>query len=637
MTTTALTTGTFIEDTRRWLEDAERALAAFRALPPEATAAEVVAAYDAIGVGLDRAAHGASLFFQVHPDPQVREHAARVEQDASRFATALSLDRDVYERLSAIDPAELDDPVARRLVDKTLRDLRRAGVDRDEATRARVSALREELVETGQAFLRNIAADVRELRLPPSRLDGLPADWLAAHPPDAEGLVTVTTNPPDYLPFMQYCRDAGAREELYGLYMRRAAPDNLGVLARLLERRAELVALLGYGSWAEYVTEDKMIGSAEAADAFIRRVSELAGGRYARDLEELRARAAADGTPLRDCDRVFVAEAVRREAYAFDTTRARPYFPFASVLRGVLETSERLYGISFVRVDPPAWHPSVSAFDLVEDGEPRARVWLDMHPREDKYQHAAMFTIASGVEGGALPEACLVCNFPEPTADDPALLEPRQVRTLFHEFGHLLHHLFAGRQRYLDVSGIATEWDFVEVPSQLYEEWARDLPTLRRFARHHATGEPLPAELFERMRRAEAFGKGLDARVQMFYAALSLELHRVDPAALDLDATVARLRAELVPDFPLGEGAAFPAAFGHLEGYSALYYTYMWSLVLAKDLRSRFGDDLMDRGVADAYRRAVLEPGGSKDAAELVEDFLGRPFSFDAFEAWMAA
>jgi thimet oligopeptidase len=258
-----------------------------------------------------------------------------------------------------------------------------------------------------------------------------------------------------------------------------------------------------------------------------------------------------------------------------------------------------------------------------------------MHPRTDKYKHAAMFDLVSGLQGGRLPEACLVCNMPRPAGDDPGLLEPSDVVTLFHEFGHLLHHLLAGRQRWLAVSGIATEWDFVEVPSQFFEEWARDVRVLQSFARHVRTGAVIPAELVERMRAAQEYGKGVQTRVQMFYAALALELFGSQPPQ-DTGAVVRRLRPRYVP-FPHEEGTSFEASFGHLEGYSALYYTYMWSLVLAKDLLGPFGGDLLDAQVAHRYRRCVLEPGGSKDAAELVADFLGRPYSFEAFERWLAA
>jgi thimet oligopeptidase len=260
-----------------------------------------------------------------------------------------------------------------------------------------------------------------------------------------------------------------------------------------------------------------------------------------------------------------------------------------------------------------------------------------MHPREGKYKHYAQFTLSSGQEGVRLPEGVLVCNFPRPAPGAPALMEHGDVKTFFHELGHLLHHVLGGHTRWAGQSGVATEWDFVEAPSQMLEEWVWDPEVLARFARHVDTGEPIPAALVRRMRAADEYGKGLMVRQQMFYAATSLELHRRDPAGLDTTALVAEMQERYTP-FRHVDGTYFQESFGHLDGYSAIYYTYMWSLVIAKDLLGPFrAAGLMDRGVARRYRRAILEPGGSKRAAELVTDFLGRPYAFDAFEGWLNA
>jgi thimet oligopeptidase len=614
----------------------------FVALPPATPFLAAVDAWDAIGHELNRAAGVAGLFFQVHPDGALRERAAAVEQDIARFTTDLSLDRAAFERLAALDlsaPEARAEPVARRLVEHALRDLRRAGVDRDEAVRVRVAALRAALVHVGQEFARNIAGDVRRVRVPVSALEGLPDDWRAAHPPGPDGLCDVSTDPTEWLPFMKYGRDAAQRRALYLAYMSRGAPANLAVLARMIALRHELATLLGYPSWAAYVTEDKMIRSEPAARAFVERVAELSGARMRREVDELldEWRGEEPGaTRLRDPDRLYVTELVRRRRFGFDSREVRPYFACEAVLRGVLDTAARLYGLRFEPLALRLWHPDVRAFDVLDGGQRLARFYLDLHPRPDKYKHAAMFDLVSGLAGRRLPEACLVCNLPRPTAGDPGLLEPSDVVTLFHEFGHLLHHLLGGRQRWLAVSGIATEWDFVEVPSQLFEEWARDARVLQSFARHHAGGEPIPAALVERMRAAQDHGKGLAARIQMFYAALSLEYFGAGSAGQDTGEVARRLRERYLP-FPHEEGTSFEAGFGHLEGYSALYYTYMWSLVLAKDLLGRFEGDLLDAGVARRYRERILEPGGSRDAADLVADFLGRPFAFEAFERWLAA
>jgi thimet oligopeptidase len=240
-----------------------------------------------------------------------------------------------------------------------------------------------------------------------------------------------------------------------------------------------------------------------------------------------------------------------------------------------------------------------------------------------------------GIRGGPQPEAALVCNFPRPGADGAALLDHDDVVTLFHELGHLVHHLFARDQEWVEFSGTATEWDFVEVPSQLLEEWAWDASVLKSFSRHYVTGEEIPDDLIARLRRSKGLGRGLWVRQQMFYASLSLACHNRDPRGIKLD----RLEEELqnrYSRFAFVPDTHFHTSFGHLSGYSALYYTYMWSLVIEKDLLSQFrARGLMDRGTAQRYRDVVLAPGGSRDAADLVRDFLGREFQFDAFESWL--
>jgi thimet oligopeptidase len=622
-------------DVARARAEAER----LAALTSPRDAAVALDAYDAALGALGDAGARASLCRNVHPDAAMREAAERCESEVESAATELSLDRRLYDALSSLSAEGLE-PAARHLLEKALRDFRRAGVDRDEATRERVKRLREELVLIGQEFGRNIKDDVRHLEVHPEELHGLPDDWLRAHAPGAEGRVTITTDNAEYVPVVTYARSARVREALWRLYRLRGHPKNVDVLRRLLARRAELARLLGYPTWAAYVTEDKMIGSEAAAADFIARVSAGAERRMRRDWAELVAARRAE-VPLADAvpvwDSAYYQDRVKAERYGFDARAARPYFEYRRVKEGVLALTGRLFGVSWRAVpNAPRWHSEVEAYDLVEEGRLLGRVYLDMHPRDGKYKHYAQFSVASGQAGRRVPEGALVCNFPRP-GEAPALLEHGDVRTFLHELGHLLHHVLGGHVRFASQAGVATEWDFVEAPSQLLEEWVWDPAVLGTFARHVETGEAIPAELVQRMRAADQFGKGLWVRQQMFYAAVSLELHRRDPEALDPARVVGELQEAYTP-FRHVDGTFFHLSFGHLEGYSAIYYTYMWSLVIAKDLFRAFReDDLLDPEPAARYRRAVLEPGGSRPAAELVQAFLGRPFSFDAFSAWLDA
>ncbi|HET8722949.1 MAG TPA: M3 family metallopeptidase, partial [Anaeromyxobacteraceae bacterium] len=441
-------------------------------------------------------------------------------------------------------------------------------------------------------------------------------------------------------PVVTWCEDAGVREALWRLQRQRAHPANLEVLSRMLSRRAELARLLGHPSWAAYATEDKMIGGEAQAAAFVERIAQAAEERMRRDHADLLERKRRD---LPGADRVdpwdaaFYSEKVKAERHGADAREARPYLEYRAVRDGILALTGRLFGLSYHRVqDAPAWHPDVEVFDVREGERALGRIWLDMHPREGKYRHFAQFTRVNGQAGRRLPEGVLVCNFPRPGAA-PALLDLGEVRTLLHEFGHLLHHVLGGHTRWAAHSGVATEWDFVEAPSQLLEEWVRDPAVLQGFARHVETGAPIPEGLVRRLDAAEEFGKGLTVRQQMFYAAVSLELHRRDPEGLDTTALVAELMERYTP-FRHVPGTFFHESFGHLDGYSALYYTYMWSLVIAKDLFSAFqAEGILAPGPARRYRRAVLEPGGSRPARDLVRDFLGRDTDFEPFRRWLSA
>ncbi len=597
-------------------------------------------AFDAAFASLAGAAARSSLARNVHPGAALREAAELAEQEVDALSTELSLDRGLYEALAGVEVSG-EDAATRYFLEKSLRDFRRAGVDRDGETRRRVKELRDELVRIGQEFGRNIKDDVRRLAVGLADLEGLPEDWRRAHPPGPDGKVVITTDNTDYVPFMTYARSERAREELWRLYRLRGHPANLEALGRLLSRRAELARLLGYRSWAAYVTEDKMIGSETAAVEFVERIAAAAEARMRRDFAQLLARKRADlpgAERVEPWDSAYLQERIKAEHYGFDSQSVRPYLEYGRVKQGVLAITGHLFGIEYRRVEGvPVWHPDVEVHDVCERGRLLGRVYLDMHPREGKYKHYAQFTLAAGQGGRRLPEGVLVCNFPRPSASAPALLEHSDVRTFFHEFGHLLHHVLGGHTRWAAQSGVATEWDFVEAPSQMLEEWVWDPEVLARFARHVESGLPIPAELVRRMRAADEYGKGLMVRQQMFYAATSLELHRRDPAGLDSTAVVAELQERYTP-FRHVPGTYFQESFGHLDGYSAIYYTYMWSLVIAKDLFGPFRDaGLLDPAPARRYRRAILEPGGSRPAAELVRDFLGRPHAFDAFAAWLDA
>ena len=624
---------------RARLERARRAIDALLAAPGPRTPAHTLQLYDDALLELDASGSQASLIENVHPDAELRAAAEQITQETAALATELSLNRPVYDALCAIDLAGAD-PATRHYVEKTLREFRLSGVDRDEPTRRRIQALNDELVTISQEFSRNIRADQRSVTASSvAELKGLPADYVARHPAGPDGTITLGIDYPDSTPVFLYAASDSLRRRMYMEYNNRAFPANVAVLERLIAKRHELATLLGFAHWADCVTANKMVRAAAAAGAFIERIVEASGAPAAADYQILLRRKRADdpeAAGLTAWESNYYAEQVRKSDYDLDARELRPYFPFRRVVQGVLDLSARLFGVEFRRHPAaPVWHPAVECWEMIEDGRLAGRFYLDMHPRADKYSHAAQFDIRTGVAGRQIPEAALICNFPGGSPDDPGLMEHGDVRTLLHEFGHLLHNLFAGRQRWLGIGGLRPEADFIEVPSQLYEEWCWDPAVLASFARHFETGAAIPADLVRRLKRANDFGKGLQMRRQMVFAHLALSAFDRPPAAVDLDAMYHDYTARYVP-FPFVEGTHFPCAFGHLDGYSALYYSYMWSLVIAKDFFAAFdAANLLDPAVARRYRETVLDPGGSRPAEQLVRAFLGRDFRFDAYQRWL--
>lgn len=623
---------------RKRLALARASIAKMLAVKGPRTIDNTLVPYDEALRQLDMAGSQASLAENVLPDRATRNAAEKLSQDVAAYFTELSLNRGVYDALASLDVAKAD-AATRHYVTRTLRDFRLAGVDKDDATREKIKKASDEVVALGQDFSRNIREDKSSITCTPEELAGLPEDYIARHPPGPDGRVTITTEYPDAIPVFAYARSDELRRRLYLVYNNRAFPANVEALDKLRAKRHELANLLGFTNWADCITADKMSGSAATARSFIDRVVAASADKQAREYEQLlaaRRKDAPGATAVNLWEVNYYKEQVRRSEYDFDSQQMRPYLPYARVKQGILDLSAKLFDVEFRRVpDAPVWHPLVECYEMFDGGRLAGRFYLDMHPRENKYNHAAQFDIRTGIAGRQIPEAALVCNFPGGTPGDPGLCEIDDAETFFHEFGHLLHTMFAGHGRWVGVGGIRTEHDFVEAPSQMLEEWMKSPEVLAAFARHHETNEPVPADLVKRMNRANAFAKALDVRRQMVYAAGSLACYDRDPSGVDAGALFQDLVRRYQP-FPVVEGTHFECAFGHLNGYSAVYYTYMWSLVISKDLFSKFDPaNLLAPGVAKEYRLKVLAPGGSKPAAELVSDFLGRPFNESAWKRWL--
>ncbi|QSQ22039.1 Zn-dependent oligopeptidase [Pyxidicoccus parkwayensis] len=617
------------------LELARTQIARLKTLDARKDGRAVLAAYDEASGALTAATNRSSLAREVQPDAAFRDAARECEQRVDSANVALSQDRGVYDALSAVDLSH-EDAATRYWMERSLLDFRRAGVDRDDATRAKVKALNEDILKLGQEFGKNIAEDVRSVSFSPKELDGLPEDYRKAHAPGKDGKVVITSNYPDYFPFMTYAKDTKAREKLWRAYRQRAFPKNQAVLNQLIAKRYELATLLGYESWAAYTTETKMTRTQKAAADFIDKLAAATEPRAKQEFAELLARKQKDvpgAKTLEPWDQDYYEDRLRAERFGFDSQAVRPYFEYARVKAGVMDIAARMWGLTWRKADDAkVWHPEVEAYDVLDGSTLLGRIYLDMHPRDDKYKHAAQFDLVAGQTGKRYPEAALVCNF----GRAGELMTYDEVETFFHEFGHLVHAIFAGRQEWSGISGTRVEWDFVETPSMLLQQWASNPQVLTQFAKHHQTGETIPAELVAKLRASKEFGKGLWSRRQLFLSAVSLDYYTRKPG-FDTTQAMLALQKKLSPfKHEYRDGTHFELAFGHLDSYSAAYYTYLWSSVIAKDLETEFEKHgYLDRETAMKYRRTVLEPGGSKPAAELVKDFLGRDYGFDAYKTYL--
>ena len=621
------------------LAAADRAVKRLVTVKGARTVENTLAPFDEAVRRIDSAIYFADLVQKVHPDAAFRDRATEAYRKASAAQTALSLNQPVYRALTQLHPAGAD-PATRYYLQRQLLEFRLAGVNRTRAERTKLKALNDTLTNAQAMFDRNIADDQRGVDLADaSELDGLPQDYIDRHKAGADGKIRVSTDYPDVFPALRFAKSASLRQRLYVALNNRAYPKNRDVLLEMMRTRYQIATLLGYASWADYNAADKMVSRGEDIARFIadldRAARPIADREYAMLLEEFR-KGHPDATGISDADRSYVQEMLRRSQFDFDSQTVRAYLPYQRVKQGLMATAARLFQVEFRQEQNlSVWEPAVETWDVLDHGTMIGRFYLDMHPRPGKYSHAQMSQLLDGVRGKQLPEAILICNFPAPTATDPGLMEYNDAVTFFHEFGHLMHGIIGGQQRWAGISGITMESDFAEAPSQMLERWMRSPQVLKSFARHYKSGEVIPDELIARMNRANAFGRGTFVETQLLYSQVSYDYYRTRPEQIDVDAVYRDDTRRYSPYVPVPDDHGY-ARFGHLAGYSSAYYTYMWDLVIAADLYNQFDPQDLFAGDAPArYKHLVLEPGGSMSANDLVRNFLGRPQNMAAIERWM--
>ena len=608
---------------------------------------------------LGRAWGAVSHLNSVADTPELRAAYNATLPAITEFWTRMGADERLYARYKAMDPAQLTSEQTQARTN-ALRGFVLGGAELQGEAKERFAAIQERQAELGQKFSENAldATDAWSYYASPDELDGVPADTVAATraAAEAEGKDghKLTLKLPCYLPLMQFGRNRALREKLYRAYGTRASDqaegdavrfDNGAIIDELLALRQEEASLLGYPHFAAVSLVPKMAESAEQVIAFLRELASKARPYAEQDLADMRA-FAADSLGLADpqaWDWPYIGEQLRQARYAYSEQDVKPYFTAPKVLEGLFNIVETLFEVKIRPDQAPVWHPGVRFFRLERDGQLIGQFYLDPGARAGKRGGAWMDDVRARwlrPDNARLqtPVAQLVCNFSEPVGDKPALLTHDDVITLFHEFGHGLHHLLT-QVNERDVSGISgVEWDAVELPSQFMENFCWEWDVLSGMTAHVETGEPLPRELFDKMLAAKNFQSGLQTLRQIEFSLYDMLLHSGAAPDGDFMALLQRVRDEVAVLQPPAYSRT-PHTFSHIfaGGYAAGYYSYKWAEVLSADAYAAFeeaaagnGGSTLDVETGRRFRREVLEAGGSRPAMESFKAFRGREPSIDA-------
>jgi thimet oligopeptidase len=587
---------------------------------------DVFAEWNRLFIQVEDGSNIPALYATVHPDKEVRAAAESCEQKFTSLNTEINQNEKLFARVKAAPTAN---PRQAKLKRDLLRDFEDSGVALPPDKRARAKAILEKIEEHRQAFERNVREDSAKVTFTPAEMEGLPQAYLDARQKDAAGNYVLGLDPPSYGPFMQNARSEAARERYYRARFRRGGERNLAELEELFRLRQELASLYGLPTYADYALRRKMAANPANVNRFLAEVKAAVAPLEKREMEELRAEKARDlGTPLEATrlawwDVSYYGERIRRARYDVDQEKLRAYFPADKSVEFTLLLVERLYGIKFRAAEAPTWHPDVRYFEMFDakSGQYLANAYLDLFPREGKRSgaFAAPIRTASRLTGRT-PSAALVANL------DRRGFNQRELEVLLHEFGHVLNMLLSNVEYAPQVLSMV-KWDFVEAPSQMFEEWARREQTLALFKQVCAACPQLTRDQVSRLEQARRYGMASIYARQQLLAEYDMELSQRPRAPLEA-------WKALESATPLGyvEGTMFPTSFTHIaSGYAAGYYGYMWSRVIARDLLSQFGDDLLNPKIGARYRAAILGAGTEHEESDMVRRFLGREPSSRAF------
>ena len=633
------------------LKQAETEIATIVAVPAdERNFANTLGAYDDMLYRLQTQIWYPQIMAYLSTDPEARERGRTVSEHEANWMTELSTREDLYGAVKALAERSLSlDPVQQRYLDQMLRDYRRAGMELSEDKRERYKAIQQELTKLGLEFDQNINEDGTRVRLTAEELAGVPDGVMQRLERDKSGdLYQVQLDYSVYLPIMRYCTNEITRHKMYLARRREGGQRNVDKLHKILRLRAELAHLLGYKNTAQYQLEIKMAKNVQAVwdfyDKLIPLVHEKAEVDFAELQAEKRAHTGDPDTTLQAWDQSFYETRLLRDRYQVDRERLREYFPLDAVIGGVFMISNKLYGLKFDEVTDqveqlglkPVWHDDVQVYEVrdTKDNSVRGYLYFDLFPREAKDTGAWQWGVTpyKQLQTGEIERPVIVvnCNFTPPDDERPSLLDHTEVVTFFHEFGHVLHTLLSDVP-YYRFSGTEVARDFVEVPSQMFENWAWDRDVLKQFARHYKTGAPLPDDLLDAALKARNFCSGMQTLAQFWLGMTDMRYH-TDPDG-NVDTTkIGNDTYTEVTLYTAPPNTFFEAGFGHLLGYQAGYYSYMWGLVYAQDIASKMHEmGMLSPAAGQRLRETILSRGGTVDESQMLHDFLGREPRMDAF------
>lgn len=608
--------------------EARESSKAVAAVPLGDVTPELLARWDDQSIAVEDVVGPVAILANVHPDKRVRDAGQDCLVEISALTTEIFQNEDLYRRIAAIKPANAVQAKFRQDLIDGFED---SGVTLPADKRARAKEISDRLTGLAQEFSKNIRDNTTKLTFTLAEAKGLPESYIE-RTKDGKGNIVVGFDYPDYVPFLSSAENEEARKRYYTEYQKRGTPKNLGILDEMNALRKELAALYGHPTFAHYVTKRKMVENPGTVTKFLDDVSRAVTEVEKRDLEQIRKlKAETLGTPLAGTklnrwDVTYWRERLREKRYATDQESTRKYFPAKATQSWLIDITERLYGVKFEAGVVPVWHPDVQYFDVrdAKSGEHVGGIYLDLFPRDGKFKHAAAWPVRGvSTRVGRKPISVLVTNF------DRQGFTFDEVEVFFHEFGHVMHGVLSETE-YNQHAGTNVEGDFVEAPSQIYEDWARDAKSLELLAAHCGGCPKIDADTLKRLEDSRRFGAGIDYARQHLYAAFDMSL----ASSAKESSLEAWKRLEGATPLGFVPGTEFPGTFGHLAGgYAAGYYGYMWAEVIGLDMLSAWNGNLLDPATGMKFRRTVLARGGEKRARELVQEFLGRPVNSEAFFA----